>query len=64
MIKGSFRPLLDTPDCRKVLDFNVKRSWLKLSLKRLKRVTRDDEEEDEEDDEDVIGIYIYIYVNI
>ena len=52
LLEGSLMPLLALPGCRKILDFDVKRTYLKLRLKRLKRAVRDVENEDDEDEED------------
>jgi hypothetical protein len=54
LIEGPFLPLLLLPECRKILDFHVKRSYLKLKLKRhVRKATRRHSEEDEDgSDED------------
>jgi hypothetical protein len=48
LLEGSLSLLVALPDCRKVLDFNVKRSYLKLKLKRLQRWNDDCEDEDDD----------------
>ena len=52
LLESSLMPLLALPGCRKILDFDVKRTYLKLRLKRLKRAIHSDEDENEEEDED------------
>ena len=54
-------PLLASTACRKILDFDVKRTYLKLKLKRLRRsVERDGQWTtiDSQDDEETIPVEV------
>ena len=61
LLEGSLLPLLASTACRKILDFDVKRAYLKLKLKRLRRsVERDGQRTtiDSQDDEETIPVEV------
>jgi hypothetical protein len=45
LLEGSLMPLLSSQGGRKILDFDVKRAYLKLKLRRLRRSTEKEEDE-------------------
>ena len=51
LLEGSLMPILHLPGCRKILDFEVRRTYLKLRLKRLKRAVHGDKYEDQDEDD-------------
>jgi hypothetical protein len=61
LLEGSLLPLLTFTACRKILDFDVKRAYLKLKLKRLRRTVERDEQWtaiDSQDDEETIPVEV------
>ena len=52
LLEGSLMPLLSSQGGRKILDFDVKRAYLKLKLRRLRRSA---EKEEDEDDKNTVG---------
>ena len=61
LLEGSLLPLLTFTACRKILDFDVKRAYLKLKLKRLRRAVERDEQWtaiDSQDDEETIPVEV------
>lgn len=58
LLESSMMPLVFVPECRRVLDFTIKRKFISLQLDRLRVGGGDDDEEDEEDVDDLIPLTI------
>jgi hypothetical protein len=48
-LETSLLPLIIIPECRKYLDFKVKRAYFKLMIKRMIRLQDDDDDDDDDD---------------
>ena len=66
LLEGSLMPLLSSQGGRKILDFDVKRAYLKLKLRRLRRSAEKEEDENDttgfSDDSDIDDMTIAVEI--